>query len=67
MTQLSSATPVGDVPYCHLCGQYVYVTPHLCTRQFLSTPAPRGCICPPGSEKTCKGWDCPRRGVEQIT
>lgn len=21
---------------------------------------PHGCICPPGSEATCKGWSCPR-------
>lgn len=21
---------------------------------------PRGCICPPGAEATCRGWDCPR-------
>lgn len=26
-----------------------------------SQPKPRGCVCPPGSEATCKGWDCPRR------
>lgn len=23
---------------------------------------PRGCVCPPGSEATCKGIGCPRRG-----
>lgn len=22
---------------------------------------PMGCICPPGSEKTCEGLQCPRR------
>lgn len=22
---------------------------------------PRGCICPPGAEKTCQGLNCPRR------
>jgi hypothetical protein len=21
---------------------------------------PHGCICPPGSEATCQGWQCPR-------
>lgn len=21
----------------------------------------RGCICPPGAEATCQGWNCPRR------
>jgi hypothetical protein len=25
------------------------------------TAPPRGCICPPGSEATCKGWACPRQ------
>lgn len=24
---------------------------------------PHGCICPPGSEATCKGWNCPRRPI----
>jgi len=23
--------------------------------------APRGCVCPPGAEATCKGVSCPRR------
>lgn len=35
----------------------------------LSTPpeplapviVPRGCICPPGAERTCQGWACPRK------
>lgn len=25
---------------------------------------PMGCICPPGSEKTCQGLSCPRRGFQ---
>jgi hypothetical protein len=25
------------------------------------TGTPRGCICPPGSEATCKGFGCPRQ------
>lgn len=24
-------------------------------------PKPHGCVCPPGSEATCKGFGCPRR------
>jgi hypothetical protein len=24
-------------------------------------PPPKGCICPPGSEKTCERWDCGRK------
>lgn len=25
---------------------------------------PHGCVCPPGSEATCQGLGCPRRGVK---
>lgn len=25
------------------------------------TGAPRGCICPPGSEATCQSWNCGRK------
>jgi hypothetical protein len=25
--------------------------------------APKGCVCPPGSEQTCRRWDCGRRDV----
>jgi hypothetical protein len=28
---------------------------------------PRGCICPPGSEETCKGSDCPRQPAKTYT
>ncbi len=24
---------------------------------------PHGCICPPGAEATCQGWQCPRRAL----
>lgn len=24
---------------------------------------PHGCICPVGAEKTCAGWNCPRRPI----
>lgn len=24
-------------------------------------PVQKGCICPPGSEKTCQRWDCGRK------
>lgn len=24
-------------------------------------PRPHGCICPPGAEAGCRGWQCPRR------
>jgi hypothetical protein len=27
----------------------------------LITFVPHGCVCPPGSEKTCQGLTCPRR------
>jgi hypothetical protein len=32
-----------------------------------SAPAPHGCICPPGSEKTCQGLLCPRRAIGSAT
>lgn len=28
----------------------------------LKIPPTQGCICPPGSELTCQGISCPRRG-----
>lgn len=33
------------------------------TKPGFPTLAPRGCICPAGAEKTCKGIACPRRAV----
>jgi hypothetical protein len=26
----------------------------------LERDAPRGCVCPPGAEATCRGFACPR-------
>lgn len=37
----------------------------LARQHFHIDPAPllpRGCICPPGAEKTCQGFSCPRQG-----
>lgn len=31
---------------------------------YIPAPAPRGCICPPGSEATCKGDHCPRQPAQ---
>lgn len=28
---------------------------------------PKGCICPPGSEKTCQRWDCGRKSPSVTT
>jgi hypothetical protein len=28
-----------------------------------TTATPRGCICPPGAEKTCQGFGCPRKPI----
>lgn len=52
-------------------GQQDYDSPNPRTkdeiRQMLAEmygrPAPSGCVCPPGSEATCKGGLCPRRGI----
>jgi hypothetical protein len=27
---------------------------------YIYTPPQKGCICPPGANKECKAWDCPR-------
>jgi hypothetical protein len=32
--------------------------------ELLAKTRPHGCICPPGSEATCRGLSCPRRGAE---
>lgn len=32
-------------------------------RGFADLPA-KGCICPPGSEKTCQRWDCGRKSPD---
>lgn len=33
----------------------------------LFQPIPHGCICPPGSELTCKGEQCPRRAPKETS
>lgn len=30
------------------------------------TPTPKGCICPPTSEQTCKRPDCGRKPYERV-
>ena len=67
-------TSCGTVPLCGFCGRpvrasdltYIDGSPvayHIsCTHPPLQL-ASRGCICPPGAEATCQGWQCPRRGV----
>lgn len=32
-----------------------------------TTPVPKGCICPPGSEKTCQRRDCGRKDVPSVS
>jgi len=52
---------VGDVPVCLTCGQYIYSVPHRCGERPGFVSNAMGCICPPGSERTCQGALCPRR------
>lgn len=33
---------------------------------YIPAPQPRGCICPPGSEATCKGDHCPRQPAKDF-
>jgi hypothetical protein len=52
---------------CPICYPHYSYPPHYPTHPyspgFYSAPAPKGCICPPGSEKTCQGLGCPRKGI----
>lgn len=44
----------------------IYASPYLPPPRlptWSNTPAPHGCICPPGSETTCQGPLCPRRPI----
>jgi hypothetical protein len=38
-----------------------------CVRNRQAAAPPRGCICPPTSENTCKRWDCGRRNPGAAT
>jgi hypothetical protein len=53
----------------YLCAMYGCQRTAPCTpTPFISTPiisAPQGCICPPESEKTCRGPLCPRRSPKE--
>lgn len=60
--------------YCGPCGNYLCAmygcqrtapctpTPYIST-PIISVPSPHGCICPPESEKTCRGPLCPRQPI----
>ena len=50
---------------CHLCGQYKC----MCFQGYGRVELrPKGCICPPGAEKTCRAEDCPRKSMsDRIT
>lgn len=41
--------------------QYQQMVPSTDGCKPLELSTPRGCICPPGSEKTCQGKCCPRQ------
>ena len=58
--------PPGDCP----CARRLREPPGGWWPQIMPLPpmspvVPHGCICPPGAEKTCQGWNCPRRGFAQ--
>jgi hypothetical protein len=56
---------------CGPCGNYL-CTRYGCQRTAPCNPPgiyqlpvqPRGCVCPPGSEQTCKGTACPRQPIK---
>jgi len=38
-------------------------------REMMAAPVvthPRGCVCPPGSERTCRGVMCPRAAMKVL-
>lgn len=59
-----TTSPTGDPVPCHYCGMTHWP---LCQPppQYYVQPMyggiPKGCICPPKSEKTCEAEDCPRK------
>lgn len=50
---------------CKLYLELANVVPKDCvsSREIALSAKSHGCICPPGSEKTCQGPLCPRRAV----
>jgi hypothetical protein len=61
------------VPYRGACANYICAQ-YGCQGQcgyrppnyvpgYYQAATPRGCICPPGAEKTCQGFGCPRKGI----
>lgn len=59
---------------CYLCGNSTggcngncnSPTPQPNEPVWRSNQPPKGCICPPTSEKTCQRWDCGRKSVAAI-
>lgn len=46
---------------CPLCFPNYQYPPNYPNYGYGTVAQPRGCICPPGSEKTCQGFGCPRK------
>ncbi len=66
----------GESATCGNCGKAILgpgawgINPaavcHCCSHDQRPLSAkPQGCICPPGSEATCQGLSCPRRGLSK--
>lgn len=60
----------GETATCRKCGKVILgpggwgISPNAvcgCSDPERVSSVPQGCICPPGSETTCKGLMCPRR------
>lgn len=64
----------GETATCGNCGKVIlgpgpwaidpWAVCHCCEhdrRPLSAGPSQHGCICPPGSEQTCRGLQCPRR------
>ena len=67
MTVTDCGCPMGHVCYTTSCprrtGLGPYPLPHPMPHPWAAAPIIKGCICPPGAEKTCERdwWDCGRR------
>lgn len=51
------ATPDHQGVECPFC------TARSARTGYVYTPPQKGCVCPPGANKDCRAWDCPRNAA----
>lgn len=75
MSESQPVTACGVVPVCGYCGRPVRESDltmlngnpmpyHIACTYPPASPPQHGCVCPAGSEATCQGFSCPRRGMK---